>query len=99
MHFSYTKRRYDVTDITILDAAIDYLTSTRLLGIPISADINDKNISGTVQNLYYKANSVLYDFKYVSSDVKSRLLSTYCLDAYGSNLEVNVAWRKIIRKA
>ena len=39
MHFSYTKHRYDTTNITFLDIAIDYVTSTRLLGIPISADI------------------------------------------------------------
>ena len=52
-------------------------------------------------------NSVLYNFKDIPCDVKARLLDTYCLDLYGSQLwnyskhDVNhfyVAWRKTIRR-
>ena len=54
-----------------------------------------------------KVNSVLYDFKDILCDVKTRLLDTYCLDLYGSQLwnynkhDVNhfyVAWRKTVRR-
>ena len=52
-------------------------------------------------------NSVLYDFKNVPCHVKSKVLATYCLDLYRSQLwnyssiEVQsfyVAWRKTIRR-
>ena len=48
------------------------------------------------------------DFNYLSYNVKSQLFSTFCLDAYGSQLwpfKKNsvklyyIAWRKVIRKA
>ena len=45
------------------------------------------------------------DFKYLYRNIKSQLLSSYCLDAYGSQLwpfyEESfyvVAWRRTIRK-
>ena len=47
------------------------------------------------------------DFKYLYSNIKSQLLSSYCLDAYGSQLwpfydksveSFYVAWRWTIRK-
>ena len=31
-------------------------------------------------------NSVLFDFKDIPSDVKSKLIDTFCLDLYGSQL-------------
>ena len=49
----------------------------------------------------------MYDFKDIPCDVKTRLLDTYCLDLYGSQLcnyskhDVNqfyVAWRKTIQR-
>ena len=66
-----------------------------------------RNINGSVQKFYCKVNSVLYDFKDIPCDVKTRLLDTYFLDLYGSELwnyskhDVNhfyVAWRKTIRR-
>ena len=66
-----------------------------------------RNINGSVQKFYCKVNSVLYDFKDIPCDVKTRLLDTYCLDLYGLQLwnyskhDVNhfyVAWRKTIRQ-
>ena len=70
-------------------------------------DVKDRNINGSVQKCYCKVNSVLYDFKDIPCDVKTRLLDTYCLDLYGSQLwnyskhDVNnfyVAWRKTTRR-
>ena len=49
----------------------------------------------------------MFDFKDIPSDVKSKLMDTYCLDLYGSQLwkysknEVNAfytAWRKVVRR-
>ena len=73
----------------------------------ICCDVKDSNINGSVQKFYCKVNSVLYDFKGIPCDVKTRLLDTYCLDLYGfqlwnySKYDVNhfyVAWRKTIRR-
>ena len=39
-----------------------------------------------VQKFYCRVNSVLYDFKDIPCDVKAKLLDSYCLDVYGSQL-------------
>ena len=58
------------------------------------------------RKIYCKVNSVLYDIKDIPCSVKYRLLDTYCLDLYGSQLwnyskqDINqfyVASRKTIR--
>ena len=50
---------------------------------------------------------VLFDFSSISCDIKSRLMSTYCLDVYGFSLwnyskdrvnDMFVAWRKVVRR-
>ncbi len=111
---SKTKCMYFTSDslhihntVYFMDKAIEFVDKTELLGISISTDILDRNIHATVQKFYCKTNSVLYDFKDIPCDTKSRLLSTYCLDLYGSTLwnycksDVDyfyVAWRKTIRR-
>ena len=54
-----------------------------------------------------RSHSVLFDFKDIPSDVKSKLMDTYCLDLYSSQLwkysknDVNafyIAWRKAVRR-
>ena len=49
-------------------------------------DISDRNIPQSVQKLYRRSNEVMSDFKSLSRNVKSQLFSTFCLDAYGSQL-------------
>ena len=70
-----------------------------------SHDISDINIPQSVQKLYRRSNEVISDLKSLSRNVKS---STFCLDAYGSQLwpflnnSVKLyytAWIKVIRKA
>ena len=90
-----------------MGTAIDFVDRAELLGLSICCDVKDRNINGSVQKFYCKVNSVLYDFKDIPCDVKTRLLDTYCLDLYGSQLwnyskhDVNqfyVAWRRTIRR-
>ena len=73
----------------------------------MSRDITDKHIHSAVHGFYRKSNEVLLDFASLTSDVKSSLFSTYCLDAYGSSLWdyssqcvkiFYVAWRKVVRR-
>ena len=37
-------------------------------------------IPDTVKHSYCRTNEVLFDFRSISCDIKSRLVSTYCLD-------------------
>ena len=39
-----------------------------------------------MQHIFCKVNGVSFDFKDIPSDVKSKLIDTYCLDVYGSQL-------------
>ena len=39
-----------------------------------------------VSKFYCRVNSVLYDTKDIPCDVKAKLLNSYCLDVYGSQL-------------
>ena len=59
-----------------------------------------------IQAFYRKYNEVRFDFSMLSSDIKSKLISTYCLNLYGSQLwnygtgypeTFYVAWRKVTR--
>ena len=65
------------------------------------------HIHRNVQKFYCKVNSVLFDFKDIPSNVKSKQIDTYCLDLYGSQLwkysknDVNslyTTWRKVVRR-
>ena len=60
----------------------DFVERAELLGVSICCDVKDKNINGSVQKFYCKVNSVLYDYKDIPCDVKTRLLDKYCLDLY-----------------
>ena len=87
--------------------SVEFVNSVDLLGVPLYADLKVNHIPRNVQKFYRKVNSVLFDFKDIPSDVKSKLIDTYCLDLYCSQLwkysknDVNAfytAWRKVVRK-
>ena len=79
----------------------------QLLGVHKSNDITNRNIASSVHKYYARVNSLLCDFRNVPCHVKAKLLSTYCLDLYGSQLwnftsidvqSFFVAWRISIRR-
>ena len=85
MYFS--KNNKDEHDnIYFMNTPIKFMKSTQLLGVHISNDITNKNITSSVHKYYARVNSVLYDFRNVPCHVKAKILSTYCLDLYGSQL-------------
>ena len=86
---------------------IEYVDCTDLLGVSVTSSIKDRNVNSSVQKFYCRVNSVLYDFKDIPCDVKAKMLDSYCLDVYGSQLwnyskhDVDMfftAWRKSIRR-
>ena len=106
MYFSKNnKDKHD--NICFMNTSIDFIECTQLLGVHISNDIANRNITSIIHKFYAKVNSVMYDFRNVSYHVKVKLLSTYCLDLYGSqfwnysSVDVQsfyVAGRKTIRR-
>ena len=69
-----------------MNTDIVFVPSCTLLGISVSShDISDRNIPQSVQK-YHRSNEVMSDFKSLSRNVIFQLFSTFCLDAYGSQL-------------
>ena len=66
--------------------SVEFVNSVDLLRFPLYADFKVSHIHRKVQKFYCKVNSVLFDFKYIPSDVKSKLMDTYCSDLNGSQL-------------
>ena len=106
MYFDYTGSTNIPNNIVFMHEPIEFVSKIQLLGINISTDIYDRHISDTVKHFYCRTNEVLFDFSSISCDIKSRLMSTYCLDLYGSSLwnyskdrvnDMFVAWRKFSR--
>ena len=106
MHLSKTHTdRHD--RIYFMNTPIQFNQNTQLLGVHLTNEISNKSIASTVHTFYGKVNSVLYDFENVPCHVKSKLLVTYCLDLYRSQLwnyssidvqSLDVAWRKTISR-
>ena len=80
----------------------EFVSNVQLLGINISTNIYDRHRSDTVRYFYCRTNESLLDFSSISCYIKSRLMSTYCLNLYGSSLwnyskdivnNIFVAWR------
>ena len=70
--------------LCLINTDIVFVPFCTFLGISVTNhDISDRNIPQSVQNVYHRSNKVMSYFKSLSLDVKS---STFCLDAYGSQL-------------
>ena len=74
------------SDVRFMGRSVEFVNSVDLLGVPLYADLKANHTHRNVQKFYCKVNSVLFDFKDIPSDVKSKLMDTYCLDLYGSQL-------------
>ena len=80
------------SDVRFMGRSVEFVNSVHLLGVPLYADLKVNHIHRNVQMFYcfyqlvYLPISVLFDFKDIPSDVKSKLMDTYCLDSYGSQL-------------
>ena len=82
---------------------LNAITKCTLLGVEILKKIS-ADIDHSVKKFNCKYMSLYLDFKYLQCDVLSNMISTYCLDAYASQLwdyedkrieKYYVAWRNI----
>ena len=72
--------------VRFMGRSVEFVNSVDLLGVPLYVDLKVNHIHINVQKFYCKVNIVLFDFKDIPSGVKSKLMDTYCLDVYGSQL-------------
>ena len=95
------------SNVQFMDIPVEFVNSVDLLGVLLYADLINNHIHRNVQKFYCNVNRVLFDFKDIPSDVKSKLIDTYCLDLYGSQLwkyskndviAFYTAWRKVFRR-
>ena len=73
-------------NVRFMGRSVELVNSIALLGVPLYANVKVNHTHRNVQKFYCKVNSVLFDFKDIPSDVKSKLIDTFCLDLYGSQL-------------
>ena len=69
--------------VKFMGRPIEYVDST---DVSVTSRIRERNVNSSVQKFYCRVNSILYDFKDIPCDVKARLIDSYCLDVYGSQL-------------
>ena len=74
------------SDVRFMGRSVDFVHSVDLLGVLLYADLKVNHIHNIVQKFYCKLNNVLLDFKDIPSDVKSKLIDTYSLDLYSSQM-------------
>ena len=107
MYFDYTGSTNVPNNIVFMHEPIEFVSKIQLVGIHIFTDIYERHISDTVRHFHCRTNEVLFDFSSISCDIKSRFMSTYCLDLYGSSLwnyskdrvnDMFVAWHKVVRR-
>ena len=72
--------------VKFMGRPIEYVDSTDLLGVSVTSRIRERNVNRSFQKFYCRVKSVLYDFKDIPCDVKAKLLDSYCLDVYRSQL-------------
>ena len=73
MYFDYAGSTNLPNNIVFMHEAIEFVSKIQLLGINISTDIYGRHIYDTVRHFYCRTNEVLFDFSYISCDIKSNL--------------------------
>ena len=84
--FFPTNKNMKQCPVIFKNESIEFVKECCLLGFKISTDVLNRNIDATIQTFYRKCNEVRFDFSMLSCDIKSKLISTYCMDLYGSQL-------------
>jgi hypothetical protein len=98
--------KHDI-NIFVNHEKLEVVSEMKYLGHIITNSIHDPMISNVMNDFVCKVNSFLANFSSVSSNVRNNLFQQYCMSLYGSNAcmlshsdanNVNVAWRKAIRR-
>ena len=73
-------------DVHFLGSPIGFVDKCTFLGFSISRDILNRDIQSSINTFNRKCNEVRLDFSILNSDIKSKLLSIFCMDLYGCSL-------------
>ena len=89
-----------------MGSPIGFVDKCTFLGLSISRDILNRDTQSSINTFNRKCNEVRLDFSILNSDIKSKLISIFCMDLYGCSLwnfgsnyveTFYTAWRKAIR--
>ena len=69
-----------------MGSPIGFVDKCTFLGFSISRDILNRDIQSSINTFNRKCNKVRLDFFILNSDIKSKLISMFCMDLYGCNL-------------
>ena len=105
MFFDRTHSTLFDKDIQFMGSPIGFVDKCKFLGFSISRDILNRDIQSSINTFNRKCNEVSLDFSILNSDIKSKLISIFCMDLYGCSLwnfgsnyveTFYTAWRKVI---
>ena len=86
---------------------VPFVKEIKYLGHTLTNNVNDPLVKYVKRDFTSKVNAYLANFSGVTADVKGKLFNQYCMSLYGSNacmlfdqslVELDVAWRKAIRR-
>ena len=78
-----------VKDIQFMGSPIGFVDKCKFLGFSISRDIFTRDIQSSINTFNRKCNEVSLDFSILNSDIKSKLISIFCMDAvYGTLVQI-----------
>ena len=81
------------------EALLCFVEKCKFVGFSTSCDILNRNIKSSINTFNRKCNDVRLDFSILNSDIKSKLISIFCMDLNFSSNYVDTfytAWRKAI---
>ena len=73
-------------DVQFLGSPIGFVDKCKFVGSYISRDILNRDIHSSINTFNRKCNEVRLDFSIWNSDIKSKLISIFCMDLYGCSL-------------
>ena len=71
-----------ITMFNLREALYVLLINVIFLGLSISRDILNRDIQSSINTFNRKCNEVSLDFSILNGEIKSKLISTFCMDLY-----------------
>ena len=76
-------------DVQFMGSPIGFVDKCYIVCFSISRDILNRDIKSSINTFNRKCNEVRLDFSILNSDIKSNLISMFCMDAvYGTLVQI-----------
>ena len=86
MFFDRTHSTLFYKYIQFMGSPIGFVDKCKFLGFSISRDILYRDIQSSINTFNRKCNEGSLNFSILNSDIKSKLISIFCMDLYGCSL-------------